>query len=89
MPVAEQCRAHGISSASFYEWRAKYGKMDASFISQMKAMEEESRRLIRSVTMTMRHTEQADQDLRLGNQKSLNRQAGRSRAGFCAIAVSD
>ena len=47
MPVAELCRAHGMSSASFYKWRAKYGGMDASLISQMKAMEEENRRLKR------------------------------------------
>ena len=49
MPVAELCRAHGMSSASFYKWRAKYGGMDASLISQMKAMEEENRRLKRIV----------------------------------------
>ena len=47
MPVAELCRAHGISSATFYKWRVKYGGMDASLISQMKAMEEENRRLQR------------------------------------------
>lgn len=47
MPVAELCREHGMSSASFYKWRAKYGGMDASLISQMKAMEEENRRLKR------------------------------------------
>jgi len=34
VPVAEQCREHGMSSASFYKWRAKYGGMDASLISQ-------------------------------------------------------
>jgi putative transposase len=39
------CRTHGISSATFYKWRSKYGGMDASMISQMKALEEESRRL--------------------------------------------
>ena len=47
MPVAELCRAHGMSSASFYKWRAKYGGMDASLISEMKAMAEENRRLKR------------------------------------------
>jgi putative transposase len=36
-----------MSNASFYKWRAKYGGMDATMISQMKAMEEESRRLKR------------------------------------------
>ncbi len=34
-----------MSTASFYKWRAKYGGMDASMISQMKALEEENRRL--------------------------------------------
>ncbi|MFV0292825.1 MAG: IS3 family transposase, partial [Paracoccus sp. (in: a-proteobacteria)] len=45
MPVAELCREHGMSSGSFYKWRAKYGGMDASMISQMKAIEDENRRL--------------------------------------------
>jgi putative transposase len=34
-----------MSTASFYKWRAKYGGMDASMISQMKALEDENRRL--------------------------------------------
>jgi putative transposase len=34
-----------ISSATFYKWRAKYGGMDASMMSQMKALEDENRRL--------------------------------------------
>jgi putative transposase len=45
--VSELCREHGMSDASFYKWRAKYGGMDASMVSQMKAMEEENRRLKR------------------------------------------
>ena len=45
VPVAELCREHGMSSALFYKWRAKFGGMDASMISQMKAIEDESRRL--------------------------------------------
>ena len=47
MPVPELCREHGISSAAFYKWRAKYGGMDASMMSQMKALEDENRRLKR------------------------------------------
>ena len=39
VPVADLCREHGMSSASFYKWRAKYGGMDASLISQMKAID--------------------------------------------------
>ena len=38
VPVSELCREHGMSSASFYKWRAKFGGMDASMVSQMKAM---------------------------------------------------
>ena len=45
--VPELCREHGISSASFYKWRAKYGGMAASMMSQMKALEDENRRLKR------------------------------------------
>lgn len=43
--VAELCREHSMSSASFYKWRSKYGGMDASMISQMKAMAQENQRL--------------------------------------------
>ena len=45
--VPELCREHGISTASFYKWRAKYGGMDASMMSQMKSLEDENRRLKR------------------------------------------
>ena len=45
VPVAELCREHGMSSASFYKWRSKYGGMDASMILQMKAMAQENQRL--------------------------------------------
>ena len=47
VPVAELCREHAMSTASFYRWRAKYGGMDASMISQMKSLEDENRRLKR------------------------------------------
>ena len=47
VPVSELCREHGVSSAAFYRWRAKFGGMDASMISEMKAMAEENRRLKR------------------------------------------
>jgi putative transposase len=45
VPVSELYREHGMSNASFYKWRSKYGGMDASMISQMKALEDENRRL--------------------------------------------
>lgn len=47
LAVPELCRQHGMSDASFYKWRAKYGGMDASMISEKKALEDENRRLKR------------------------------------------
>lgn len=45
VPVADLCREHGMSSASFYKWRSKYGGMDASLRSRMKELDEENKRL--------------------------------------------
>ncbi|KIM00526.1 Mobile element protein [Paramagnetospirillum magnetotacticum MS-1] len=45
IPVLNLCREHQMSSATFYKWRAKYGGMDASMISEMKGLEDENRRL--------------------------------------------
>ena len=44
-PVPELCREYGMSSATFYKWRAKYGGMDTSLMARMKELEEENRRL--------------------------------------------
>lgn len=44
-PVPELCREHGMSSATFYKWRAKYGGMDVSLMSRLKELEAENRRL--------------------------------------------
>ena len=44
-PVSELCREHGMSSATFYKWRAKYGGMDTSMISRLKELEAENARL--------------------------------------------
>jgi len=45
VPVPELCREHGMSGASFYKWRAKFGGMDTSMIKRMKELEDENRRL--------------------------------------------
>lgn len=45
VPVAELCRKHGMSSATLYKWRSKYGGMDASLMSRLKELEDENRRL--------------------------------------------
>ncbi len=47
LPVAELCREHSMSGASFYKWRAKYGGMDASLMAEMKAVAAENQRLKR------------------------------------------
>lgn len=47
IPVASLCWEHGMSSASFYKWRAKYGGMDASMMRRLKELEDENRRLKR------------------------------------------
>ncbi len=44
-PVPELCRKHGISSATFYKWRSKFGGMDASLMARLKELEDENRRL--------------------------------------------
>jgi putative transposase len=41
----EVCRRHGISSATFYKWKAKYGGMEASEAKRLKGLEDENRRL--------------------------------------------
>jgi len=45
LPVPDICRELGISSATFYKWRAKYGGMDTSMMARMKKLEDEKRRL--------------------------------------------
>jgi putative transposase len=44
-PVPELCREHGMSSASCYKWRAKYGGMNAPMVARLKELEDENRRL--------------------------------------------
>ena len=45
VPVAELCREHDVSSATFYKWRSKFGGMDVAMMSRLKDLEEENRRL--------------------------------------------
>ena len=42
--VRELCREIGVSTATFYKWRAKFGGMDVSMMARMKELEEENRR---------------------------------------------
>ena len=43
--VPDLCREHGMSTAMFYKWRAKFGGMDASMMKRLKELEDENRRL--------------------------------------------
>ena len=45
IPVPQLCREHGMSSATFYKWRSKFGGMDASMMKRLKELEDENRRL--------------------------------------------
>ena len=49
VPIPELCREHGMGNSTFYKWRAKYGGMDASLMTRMKELEDESRRLKKNV----------------------------------------
>ena len=43
--AAELCRKYGVSDATFYKWRSKYGGMEASDLKRIRELEEENRRL--------------------------------------------
>lgn len=45
MKVADICREHGISDATFFNWKARYSGMDASQLKRLKELEEENSRL--------------------------------------------
>jgi len=45
MAVVELCRKYGISDATYYNWKAKYGGLSVSELKRLKALEEENRRL--------------------------------------------
>lgn len=51
--LADICRRHGISDATFYNWRSKYGGMEVSDARRLKALEEENRRLKKLLAESM------------------------------------
>ncbi len=51
--TAEVCRRHGISSATFYAWKAKFGGLDVSLARKLKVLEEENARLKRLLAEAM------------------------------------
>ena len=53
LKTAEVCRKHGISSATFYKWKARFGGMDVSDARRLKALEDENAKLKRLLAEQM------------------------------------
>ena len=51
--TADVCRKHGISSATFYKWKAKYGGLEVSEAKRLRSLEDENRRLKKLLAETM------------------------------------
>jgi len=51
--VTELCRKHGVSSATFYKWKAKFGGLDVSEARRLKALEDENAKLKRMLADAM------------------------------------
>jgi putative transposase len=56
MATADLCRKHGVSSATFYNWKAKYGGLEVSDARRLKALEEENRKLKKLLAEAMLDT---------------------------------
>jgi len=53
MKIVDLCRIHGMSDATFYNWRSKYGGMEVSDAKRLKQLEEENRKLKQMLAETM------------------------------------
>jgi putative transposase len=53
LSAGDVCRKHGISEATFYKWRSRYGGMEISDARKLKALEDENRRLKKLLADTM------------------------------------
>lgn len=51
--MADVCRRHGVSSATFYKWKAQYGGLEVSEAKRLKALEDENGRLKRMLADAM------------------------------------
>ena len=52
-PTAEVCRKHGVSGATFYKWKSKFGGMDVSDAKRLKSLEDENAKLKKLLAETM------------------------------------
>lgn len=53
LSAADLCRKHGISDATFYKWRSKYGGMEVSDAKRLKGLEDENRKLKKLLAESM------------------------------------
>ena len=53
IPVADLCRKHGISDATFYNWRSRFGGMEVSDARRLKSLEDENRKLKKLLAESM------------------------------------
>ena len=53
LPIKELCRKHGFSEASYYGWKAKFGRMDVSDAQRLKALEAENAKLKKLLANSM------------------------------------
>ena len=53
MKIVDLCRTHGISDATFYNWRTKYGGMEVSDAKRLKVLEDENKKLKQMLADTM------------------------------------
>ena len=53
MKTADLCRKHGVSSATFFKWKSKFGGMDVSDARKLKALEDENRKLKKLLAETV------------------------------------
>jgi putative transposase len=53
LSTAEVCRKHGVSTATFYKWKAKFGGMDVSDAKRLRALEDENGKLKRMLADAM------------------------------------
>jgi len=53
VPVADLCRKHGVSDASIYKWKAKYGGLEVSEAKRLRSLEEENAKLKRMLAEAM------------------------------------
>ncbi len=81
LPLAELCRRHGFSEASYYLWRNKFGGMRVSDARRLKELELENARLKRLLAESMLENEMTKEALRKSGERTCTAQAGAPHGG--------